>query len=297
MSRILNTLGGVFARPGKEEVMRPDGKRVKNADPMYTIVPYIMVKRYDAMNMITVDIPVEPMQTYRVKAREKGHAISFLALVIAAYSRTVAEFPLLNRFIVNKRIYDRNEYNVSMVVLKPGEENGTMSKMVFDPGSDVFTVQKIIDEYVSNNRQAGDNNSTDRLITLLLSMPGLISLVVGVLKWMDKHGWMPRKVIDASPFHTSLVVSNLASIRTNHIYHHIYDFGTCSVFIAMGNMREVPRRIKGEIVHQRCLPLGVVMDERICSGSYFAQAFQRLKTYLEKPELLETPYVPAQPKE
>ena len=271
--------------------MRPDGKRVKNADPMYTIVPYIMVKRYDAMNMITVDIPVEPMQAYRVKARERGHAISFLALVIAAYSRTVAEFPLLNRFIVNKRIYDRNEYNVSMVVLKPGEENGTMSKMVFDPGSDVFTVQKIIDEYVSNNRQAGDNNSTDRLITLLLSMPGLISLVVGVLKWMDKHGWMPRKVIDASPFHTSLVVSNLASIRTNHIYHHIYDFGTCSVFIAMGNMREVPRRIKGEIVHQRCLPLGVVMDERICSGSYFAQAFQRLKTYLEKPELLETPYV------
>lgn len=179
--------------------MRPDGKRVKNADPMYTIVPYIMVKRYDAMNMITVDIPVEPMQAYRVKARERGHAISFLALVIAAYSRTVAEFPLLNRFIVNKRIYDRNEYNVSMVVLKPGEENGTMSKMVFDPGSDVFTVQKIIDEYVSNNRQAGDNNSTDRLITLLLSMPGLISLVVGVLKWMDKHGWMPERSSTPAP--------------------------------------------------------------------------------------------------
>ena len=52
--------------------MRPDGKRVKNADPMYTIVPYIMVKRYDAMNMITVDIPVEPMQTYRVTPDRGG---------------------------------------------------------------------------------------------------------------------------------------------------------------------------------------------------------------------------------
>lgn len=39
---------------------RKDGIRVKDADPMYCIVPYIMNKRYDAMNMITLDIPVMP---------------------------------------------------------------------------------------------------------------------------------------------------------------------------------------------------------------------------------------------
>ncbi len=273
--------------------MRPDGTRVKDAEAMYMIVPYIMVKRYDAMNMITVDIPIKPLNEYRAKLRPQGKAVSMLALVITAYSRAVAEFPLLNRFIVNKKIYDRNEYNVSMVVLKPGSDEGTMSKMFFDPKADLFTVQKTIDDYITTNRREGENNSTDRIMRILLSVPGLLSVGVAVLKFLDRYGLMPRSIINASPFHTSMVITNLASIRTNHIYHHIYDFGTCSIFVAMGNLREVPRRVKGEIVHERCLPLGVVMDERICSGSYFAQAFQRVKYYLEHPELLEKPYEPA----
>lgn len=83
--------------------------------------------------------------------------------------------------------------------------------------------------------------------------------------------------------------TNLASIRTNHIYHHCYDFGTTSIVMAAGNSREVPKRRGGEIVFEKCMPLGVVMDERICSGSYFAMAFRRIKQFLQDPSLLETP--------
>ena len=85
----------------------------------------------------------------------------------------------------------------------------------------------------------------------------------------------------------SMGITNLASIRTNHIYHHCYEFGTTSVFLAMGNTREVPKRKVGEIVFEKCIPIGVTMDERICSGSYFATAFKVLKKYLKQPELLE----------
>ena len=87
----------------------------------------------------------------------------------------------------------------------------------------------------------------------------------------------------------NFVISNLASIRTNHIYHHIYEFGTTSMILTMGNSREVPKRKGGEIVFEKCMPIGVVMDERIASGSYFAIAFRRLKQYLRNPELLELP--------
>ena len=60
--------------------MRKDGVRVKDADPMYTVAPYIMDKRYDAMNMITLDIPAEPMRliarTAKVSAlRERNAAL------------------------------------------------------------------------------------------------------------------------------------------------------------------------------------------------------------------------------
>ena len=267
--------------------MRADGRRVKNANPMYTVAAYIMNQRNDAMNMIEEFIPVEPIQNYMRVRRGEGRPVSHLAVVMAAYIRTVAEYPELNRFVVNKRIYARNELAVGMVVLKPGETDGTMNKIYFELEDDVFTVQKRIDEYVAANRESGDTNSTDRLITILLKIPGLVNFGVGVFKLMDRYGLLPKSIIKASPFHTSLVITNLASIRTNHIYHHIYNFGTTSMIIAMGNLREIPTRTKNGVEFVRCMPLGVVMDERICTGSYYARAFAKMRKYLNDPTLLE----------
>ena len=269
---------------------RADGKRLRNTDPMYTVAPFIMDKRYDAMNMITIDIPVEPMQKYINEKRKEGHNFSHMALILAAYIRTAAEYPQLNRFIMNKRIYARTEFPVGMVVLKAGQaDNGTMAKMYFDFEDTLFDVDRKINEFVEDNRQVPDANPTEKLIKVLLNIPGLLPVGIALFKFMDRHGLLPKAIIKASPFHASLVISNLASIRTNHIYHHCYEFGTTSVFFAMGNSREVPKRKGGEIYFEKCMPIGVVMDERICSGSYFAIAFRRFKSYLADPSKLETP--------
>ena len=270
--------------------MRADGRRLKNTDPMYTVAAYIMNKRVDSMNMVTLDIPYDPIQNYLNEKRKQGMALSHMGVIIAAYLRTAAEFPLLNRFIMNCKPYARNEFSVAMVVLKSGElDNGTMSKMYFNMTDTVFDVNNKIDKYVTENRETPEKNGTEKMIKILLGTPGVLRVGVGLFRFMDKHGLLPKKLIDASPFHNSLCISNLASIRTNHIYHHCYEFGTTSVFITMRNLREVPKRHSGEIVFERCIPLGVVMDERICSGGYFALAFRRMKQYLRKPELLESP--------
>ncbi len=270
--------------------MRADGKRLRNTDPMYTVAAYVMDKRVDAMNMITLDIPIDSIQSYLNEKRKQGRSISHMAVIIAAYLRTVTEFPMLNRFIVNRKPYARNEFCVAMVVLKSGVmDNGTMSKMYFEMTDTIFDVNQKINDYVESNRNVPEDNGTEKLIKILLSLPGVLPAGVGLFKFLDKHGWLPKKVIDMSPFHNSLVISNLASIRTNHIYHHCYEFGTTSIFITMGNMREVPKRKGDEIVFERCMPLGIVMDERICSGSYFALAFRKMSQYFKNPELLEVP--------
>ena len=270
--------------------MRADGKRLRNTDPMYTVAAYVMSKRVDSMNMVTLDIPYDPIQEYLNKKRGEGVSLSHLGVIIAAYLRTAAEFPLLNRFIMNCKPYARNEFCVAMVVLKSGQmDNGTMSKMYFNMTDTIFDVNDTINKYVSDNREVPEKNGTEKMIKILLGAPGVLRVGVGLFKFMDKHGLLPKKVIDMSPFHNSLCISNLASIRTNHIYHHCYEFGTTSVFITMGNLREVPRRSGGEIIFERCIPLGVVMDERICSGSYFALAFRKIRKYLRNPELLELP--------
>ena len=85
--------------------MRRDGKRLKHADPMYTVAAHIMDRRSDAMNMITIDIPLEPIQKYIIQKRKEGISISHIAVILAAYVQTVAEYPEINRFVVNKNLY------------------------------------------------------------------------------------------------------------------------------------------------------------------------------------------------
>ena len=268
--------------------LRADGKRVRKADPMYTVVPYIMDKRNDAMNMITVDVPVEPIQDYINAKRKDGIRLNHMSVIMAAYLRTVYEFPLLNNFIVNKKIYKHNEFKVAMVVLKNlATQEETMSKVKFELDDDIFEVNRKMTEYVEENRKTTTVNNTDKMIKFLVSLPGLLLVGVGLFKLLDRYGLLPKFITDLSPFHASVTLTNLASIRTNHIYHHIYNFGTTSVFIAMGKNREVAKRKNGEIVFEKCMPLGVVMDERICSGIYFAAAFRKFSNYLENPALLE----------
>ena len=232
-------------------------------------------QRYDAQNMIEVDVPLNPIGDYIRAKRAEGKKVSHLGVLIAAYLRTTAEYPLLNRFIVNKRAYSRTEFTCGMVVLKPGELDGTMNKMHLELEDDVFRVQEVLDSYIDENREVGETNSTDKVISSLLRVPGILTFGVGLFKLLDHLGILPKAIIDASPFHNSLVFTNLASIRTNHIYHHLYEFGTSSIFFAMGNLRETPVRKGKEVTFERCLPVGVVMDERIATGYYFSQAFRK----------------------
>jgi len=273
---------------------RVDGKRVKDEVPMYYLIPQFMTKRNDAMNMTTVDIPIEPLRRYMNAKRKEGHHISHMALIMCAYAHLVGEYPSINRFIANRRIYQHNDFSISLVVLRPGNtgNDDTFAKLYFTPEDTIFDVQRKIDEYIEKNTSGADedSNALDKWMGILCSLGGLLDFAGALLRFMDRHGWLPRALVDASPFHASLLITNLASIRTNHIYHHVYNFGTTSVSMAMGNMREVPKRGRdGSVELVRCIPLGVVMDERIASGHYLALAFARLKDMLSHPEQLEKP--------
>ena len=269
---------------------RADGIRVRNESPMYYLVPHILPKRYNSMNMCTVDIPIEPMTRYRNEKRKEGKQISNLALVLAAYMRAVAKYPELNRFIANKRIYQRNEVCAAMVVLRPGQSSDTFAKVYFDPENDtVFDVQRKVDEYINTTRE-NDSNSLDKIMSMIMKFDFLVGGICNILRFADRHGLLPKAIIDASPFHATLLITNLASIRTNHIYHHVYEFGTTSVAVAMGNLREVPKTVQGKVTLERCIPLGIVMDERIASGHFFAHVFAYVKELLKNPEKMEIPF-------
>ena len=269
--------------------MRKDGRKIKTIDPMYKLIGHIMVDRCDAMNMIELTVQQDPIRKYMRRKKDEGYTFSHLAIVLAAFIRTTAEYPFLNRFVVNKNLYARNELTIGMVVLKPGETEGTMNKMFFKPDMTIYQVQEVLDEYIDRNRGAGKTNSTDKLMATLLSIPGLARVGVNLIRWMDWHGLLPKAVIDASPFHCTMTITNLASIGTNYIFHHVYNFGTTSMVMAMGNTREDPVKRHGEIVFEKVIPIGLVMDERIGEGVQFAIACKKLQSILQNPQVLEVP--------
>ena len=241
--------------------MRPDGKRVKGLPPIIAAVPYIMPKRYDAMNTITEYIDEDIIKDYLRSKRKEGLRVNHMTLLISAYYKAVLLNPKLNYFIVNRKIFERNHFCVSFAILKTlpdGSPDETTLKLHFEPTDNIFAIQEKMDKLIADNSSHEQKNSTDKFASVMLSVPGLPRFVV----------W-------------------LASIKTSYIHHHCYDFGTTSVFICMG--KPVPDFLSGNY-EKKLMPLGVVMDERICSGYEFAVFYKDFRRFLKNPELLETPF-------
>lgn len=268
---------------------RADGYRVRTNDAMYELVPYIMPYRYDASNSVTVDIDLDLMQDYIRKCRKKDINMSHMSIIIAGALRIASQNPFLNRFVMNRKIYARNHFCVSFVTLQPGKTSDTVNKLYFNLDDDIFTVNRKVQEAIERTQQPTSQNALDKLMASLVRIPFLVGAAVGVLKFIDKYFTLPFSIINASPFHTSLFITNLASIRTNAIYHHLYEFGTTGIFISMG---QPERRIEknGETVEEKkIMPLGIVTDERIANGHYYGRCFRELNRYYKNPELLEVP--------
>jgi len=267
--------------------IRSDGKLVKDESAIVAATPYIMPHRYDAMNMCTEYADMDILRAYIQQKRKEGVRISYMALIMAAYHQAYLENPKLNRFIMNKRIYQRNHFCVSFVMLNKradGTPDETTLKVYFEPDDDIFAVNQKVEQVIADNTGAQQENGADKFANAVFTVPPLASFVVGLARVLDRHGMLPRKIIEISPFHTSLFITNLASINTTHIFHHTYEFGTTSVFVCMG--KPIMDYIHGNY-QKKLLPLSCVMDERICGGVEYAQFWVCFNRYLKHPELLE----------
>ncbi len=270
--------------------MRADGRRIKSLDPLFQIIPHIMPKRYDAQVSGESEINYTKIKRYINSKRKENVTVSFMSVFIASYLRMVAHMPELNRFIMNRKIYARKEFWVSFVVLKKGviseDKVETVVKLKFDLNETIFDVAKKINDSIENNRKIETENMVDKLAKFFMSIPLLSRLIIDLVKLADIIGILPKSFIDDIPFHTSLFITNMASINTGSVYHHTYDFGTTSVFISIGKPRQRERANGDKLT---TIPLGIVTDERICAGVTFARAYGYLTKYLAKPELLEVP--------
>lgn len=273
---------------------RSDGKNAaKEMDIFTRITPYVMPTRVDAQNFNTVYIDEHTITEYVREKRAEGRTMSTLAVVIAAYVRAVANMPEMNRFVVARRVYARNYLSVCFVAVHQPERakfEESTAKIYFSPRDTVFDVADKVEEAIAKIKATTKDNKTTQLANKLLGFPGLLAIGVPILKMMDHFGILPKAIIDASPFHTSMFITNMASIRLPKLYHHIYNFGTVSQFFSIGEKeKQVEVDKDGNVSVRTVYPLGIVTDERVAAGSFYSMGFREMGKCLKDPHIMETP--------
>ena len=273
---------------------RPDGRVVKGIDPVMKITPYVMPMRCDAQVFLKHRVDLEILSKFlRKQKAEKGEQFSHMQVIIAAYVRAISRNPEVNRFIMNKQLFARNNCSAAFTILKNpanADDGEAVVKIKYDLHDTLYDVRDRINAAISANRgEEASGGFVDKLLGFVFAVPGLATLIVGLVRLLDRYGLAPGVLMEELPFYVGMYITNTASIGLHDVNHHIYNWGNVGLFFGMGLPEKVAVVENGEARMKRYLPIGITADERVCSGAHYARFFADMKYYFEHPEVLLTP--------
>ena len=271
---------------------RRDGRLLRSLPAFSKFIPYIMPTRNDAHIFYDESFEITGVDRALRRLRVEGYkGIGMLHFLIAAYIRCISMLPGINRFIAGRRIYAHDDITIVMAVKRSlsVDASETTIKVHFQPTDTILDVYRKMNEKIEEIKTSEEDNNTEEVAEALTKMPRfLLRFAIAVLRVMDYFGLIPESLIEASPFHGSMIITDLGSLRIGPVFHHIYNFGTLPVFIAFGAKRhayEIDRH--GKVVDNKYVDCKFVMDERIADGHYFAQFLQAYRYIFQHPEILE----------
>ena len=275
---------------------RMDGRRVRSLMPISALSTYFMPTRVESTNAITDSVEIANAEKYIHEKRREGlKHFGMTHLLIAAYTRTVAELPQVNRFIAGQKIFSRFEIICSMIIKKDMDTSSpeTMIKVHLTPKDTAYDVYEKYDALVQDVKATEElsDKGFDGFTKLIQNFPSII-LAIGIMavRVLDYFGLCPYEVFELSPFHGSMFITSMGSLGIPPINHHLYNFGNISQFCAFGAKRtERSIAADGSIVTRKYIDMVWDTDERICDGFYYSQVLKRVKYYVTHPELLDVP--------
>ena len=273
---------------------RREGRRLRTLEPYTAMTPFIMKKKSEASNYFTENIDVTGIERFLRKKRLDGYpGMGMLHVFTSTYIRTAAAFPAINRFCSGQRIFARENVEFMMTIKKQlkMDAGATSIKISFDRRDTISDVYNKLNEEILKVKNEGVITSTETIAAAFMKLPRIIlRFTVSFLEFLDYFGMLPRFILDASPFHGSVIITDMGSIGLPAIYHHLYNFGNLPIFIALGAKKKVRElNADGKVELKKFIDFKLVVDERICDGFYFSQAFKLFKSILKNPEVLDMP--------
>ncbi len=271
---------------------RRDGEYIKPKDAIQGIMPYLMPNRTEAEVYLHDTIDVTDLLEYLEEKNEQlnDYKITIFHAFVTAIAKTIYNRPALNRFIAGKRLYQRKEVTISFVAKNKFSDDAEERIIVLkvDEDMNLEDISKKIYYDVAKVRKEG-KNSLDDVLKFFTKLPRwLLSFVMWIFRKLDFYGLVPKSITEGDPNYTTVLVSNLGSIKSNPCYHHLNNYGTNSIFVAIGEIRD--HNViddNGKIDKRKIVEVGITLDERIGDGFYFAKSFKLVNYILENPHLLD----------
>lgn len=272
--------------------IRRDGKLLRNIDPMRQLLPYLFRTRNGSIVHAPETIEFDNAREFirNITRVNPELNIGTFEIVLAALVRTLSQYPYLNRFVAGKKLYARNTISISFVVLRleDGVHTETNAKIYFDKKDTLYDVAKKVNENI-RMCQSGESKDDDKLMEIVTKLPSpIITFLAFALRKLNDHGLLPMSYIKTDPLNSTAYISNLGSIGHDALHHHLYDWGTTSVFFTMGKLHKINEINKdGQIETKTNLNMVCTVDERVADGIYLVKALKYFKSLIKHPERLE----------
>ncbi len=269
---------------------RRDAYRITDLDGFHSVVPYIMPKRTEAEVSMRETFDVTELNKYMAaRNAAEGTNLKLFHAICTAVARTIYLRPKMNIFIAGKRYWQRKDITLSFVVKREFNDQSEESLMFLtvQPDMDLDKVSKLILGDVEKVRKEQTNELGD-LMDFVGKLPRFVlNALFWVLGKLEYHGMMPASLSKDDPNYSTVLLSNLGSIGCGAPYHHLSNYGTCSIMITIGTMhKELVRMPDGASEFRDIVEMTLTLDERIADGFYFARSLKIAKHLLENPELL-----------
>lgn len=267
---------------------RKDGIRVRISGFdkfLYLLKP----RRSEAEVYISKKIDVSDLVKYMENKKKDNEEITYFHLFSTAVAKLVYNKPYLNRFIMGSNKYERNEVTLSFVAKTKFEDDAKelLKVIKIEDDDNVDTISKKIFGSVRKIR-SNEISHTDDFVNSLGKLPGMVmSIIVWFVKKLDRFDLLPKSLTENSIYHSSVLISNLGSIHCDGIYHNLTNFGTNSILLTIGEIKEEACVIDGKIDKRYICDFGITLDERIADGVYFAKSLNLLEYILNNPSMLE----------
>lgn len=269
---------------------RRDAKKIK-MPAMMRLMTYIS-NRQDSDVYINRKLDVTELVKYMQEKKKQHTDLTYFHAFSIAIAKVIYNRPKLNRYIINHKCYERNDVVLTFTAKVNFKDDAkeVMSLIKVMEDDNIFSISEKIKEKVNNFRNKNIQNSSDDSLDALNKLPGwmLKFLVAPIVKFMDKHDLLPNSLNNDLIYNSTVILSNLGSIKCGAIYHHLTDFGTNSIIVTIGDIhKEMVIMPNGKSEIRDVVEFGINLDERIADGVYFSKAVNLLDYIFKHPETLE----------